>query len=464
MTRHDAAQPAGTGSLVALIVAGGFMAGLDTSLVNVGLTSIAASLHIGLSEVQWVTSGYLLALAAALPACAWLQRLLGASRLWILSLVLFAGASLLCAVAPSLPVLVVARLVQGAAGGLLVPTGQKIVAEAVGLDRIGRTLSFAALAIVLAPALGPAIGGMLVDVMSWRWLFAVNLPVAAVALALAPRILPRNDPGIAARLDVAGFALLATGIPVLSLGLAHIGSQGRDIAGFVLTGAGASMLALFVVDALRPGRPPSRPSLIDIGLFRNPAYSSAQACVFFSGLGMFGGLVLLPLYFEELRGLPVSTTGLLLLAYGGGAMAALPIAGRLADRFGGGLTCVFGLAITIAATAPFMFLPAQANIVGVEFLHAIRGIGVGLTGIPAMTATLRAAPGHLGDATTTANILQRIGGGLGSALIVILVARPSGVTAYQACYAMLVATAICGLVAALVLARCERRGTGTVQS
>lgn len=459
MREAQATLPAGSGPLIALIVAGGFMAGLDTSLVNVGLTSIATSLHTGLSNTQWVTSAYLLALAAVLPACPWLQRRIGASRLWVSSLVLFAFASFLCAVAPNLSVLIFARVLQGAAGGLLVPTGQKIVASAVGLDRLGRAFSIAALVIVLAPAIGPALGGLLVDMMSWRWLFAVNLPIAGIAAVLAPRILPQDKPDPAARLDIAGFALLTVGIPSLSLGLAHVGSPGvTDPVGFGLVALGTLLLATFVVDAMRPGRSPTRPSLLDVSLFRRPGYASAQACVFFSGLSMFGGLILLPLYFEDLRGLPVSTTGLLLLAYGAGAMAALPIGGRLSDRFGGGFTCIIGLTITIAATAPFLILPGNANLITVEILHAIRGIGVGLTGIPAMTAALRAAPDRLSDATTTANILQRIGGGLGSAIIVIIIARPMpGVEAYQAAYGVLVAAALAALAAAAFLSRCERR-------
>jgi predicted MFS family arabinose efflux permease len=133
---------------------------------------------------------------------------------------------------------------------------------------------------------------------------------------------------------------------------------------------------------------------------------------------MFGGLILLPLYFEALRGQSVVHTGLLLLAYGFGAMEAMPIGGRLSDRIGSGITCIAGLALTIVATIPFVFLHQDTDLVTVALLHALRSVGVGLAGIPAMTAAVRAALNHLADATTMGNILQRVGGSLGSAIMV----------------------------------------------
>ena len=440
-------------------VVGGFMAGLDTSLVNVGLTSIANNLNAALDDAQWVTSGYLLALAAALPVCPWLQRRLGASRLWLASLIAFTAASLLCAIAPNLLVLIVARVVQGAAGGLLLPTGQKIVGSAIGLDRMGRVLSLAARAIVLAPAIGPAFGGMLVDTMSWRWLFAVNLPIGIVAAMFATRILPKDTTDAAAELDFIGLILLSTGLPVLSFGLMQLGSlESKDGFGLILTVLGVLLLGAFVADACRPRRSSRRATLLDVNLFRRPSYAAAQVTVFFSGISMFGGLILLPMYYESLRGLSAFDTGFLLLAYGFGAMVALPIGGRLADGIGGGFTCIIGLTITIVTTAPFVFLPTNENLVTVEFLQALRGVGVGMTGIPAMTSTFRAAASHLTDATTTANILQRVGGSIGSAVIAVVISgAPGQLAAYQTSHAILVATASIALAAAIFLAVFERR-------
>lgn len=442
------------------------MAGLDTSLVNVGLTTIAKDLHAGLAAAQWVTSGYLLALAAALPACPWLQRRLGASRLWMISLVTFTAASLLCAVAPNLALLLIARALQGISGGLLVPTGQNIIGRVVGSDRMGRVMSTAGLVIVLAPAIGPALGGVLIDTLSWRWLFVINLPIGIVAGILALRVLPRDTPDAAAKLDVVGLVLLSFGLPVVTLGLTRLGpSSEHHASGVILTVLGAVLLMAFAVDACRRAPGTKRVMLLNVGLFRQTPYATAQVTVFFIGVSQFGGLILLPLYFEALRGLTVVHTGLLLLAYGLGAMAALPVGGRITDRIGGGVTCIVGLTITILATAPFIYLPAHENLVTVEVLQGLRGIGVGLSGIPAMSAAMRAAAHHLADATTTANILQRVGGSLGSAIIVLVISRTTPqLAAIQTAHAILVATAAAALIAAVALAISEYRRTPVAAS
>jgi predicted MFS family arabinose efflux permease len=225
------------------------------------------------------------------------------------------------------------------------------------------------------------------------------------------------------------------------------------------------LLAAFVFDAVRPGRSPNRATLIEVGLFRRAPYATAQITVFFTGLSLFGGLILLPLYYEKLRGIPVIQTGLLLLAYGAGAMIALIVGGRLTDRFGSGITCIIGLLITIGATLPFVFLPQNVSLLNVEVLQGLRGLGIGMAGIPAMTATMRAAGGHMADATTTANILQRVGGSLGSAIIVIVIARSTpDIVGFQAAHGILVITAVLALVASASLAISERRHAQSMAS
>ncbi|MFK0248173.1 DHA2 family efflux MFS transporter permease subunit [Amycolatopsis azurea] len=459
MSVVDRASTAGIGPLTTVIVLGGFMAGIDTSLVNVGLATIAEDLHATLVDAQWATSGYLLALAAALPASAWLQHRLGASRLWLIALVAFMAASLLCAVAPNLPLLIIARAVQGVSGGLLVPTGQSIVARAVSPDRMGRTMATAGLVIMAAPAIGPALGGLLIDTMSWRWLFAVNVPIGVLAALLALRVLPKDTANRTAKLDLLGLTLLSTGLPALLVGLTNLGSPGtQGTLGLILAVLGALLLAAFAGNATRRDRSSKRTPLLELSLFRRMSYATAQITLFFTGLSLFGGLILLPLYYETLRGLTVTHTGLLLLAYGLGAMTALPIGGRITDRYGAGITCVIGLTIAMVATVPFVFLPQNTSLVTVELLQALRGIGVGLAGIPAMTAAIRAASDHLADATTTANIIQRVGGSLGSAIIVIVLAgTPRRLAGFQAAHAILVAAAAIALIAAVALAISERR-------
>ncbi len=176
--------------LAYVIVFGAFMAGLDTSLMTVGLATIAHDLHGSLTSAQWVSSGYLVALAAVLPVCGWLGRRIGAGRLWLIALAAFTVLSGLCALAPSLPALIVARVLQGAAGGLLVPAGQTVLGRAAGPGRMGRVMNTAGIAVVLAPAIGPTIGGLLIENLSWHWLFLVNVPVGSSRSSSAPALCP----------------------------------------------------------------------------------------------------------------------------------------------------------------------------------------------------------------------------------------------------------------------------------
>lgn len=177
--------------------------------------------------------------------------------MWLVSLVTFTAASVLCAVAPTLAVLILARALQGVSGGLLVPTGQNIVLRAIRPERMGRIMSTAGLALVLAPAIGPALGGLLIDTTSWRLLFLVNLPIGAAALILGLRVLPKDSPDNTATLDVGGLLLLSTGLPAISLGLTDLGSSGSQAnRGIVLTVLGAALLVAFGVSATRRGDEP----------------------------------------------------------------------------------------------------------------------------------------------------------------------------------------------------------------
>jgi EmrB/QacA subfamily drug resistance transporter len=445
-----------------VIVFGAFMAGLDTSLVNVGLDTIAHRLGAGLTDTQWVSSGYLLALATALPACPWLSRRFGADRVWLTALVVFTVASLGCAVAPTLPLLILGRLIQGVGGGLLVPAGQTILARSAGPGRMGRVMSTAGIAVVLAPAIGPAVGGLLIAHLSWRWLFLVNVPIGITAFILGRRTLPVQARSQNEHADVTALVLLCAGLPLLSYGIIELG-QGQQgaIPALVCAVGGATLLLAFVVRSLLTDRRElETPGTLDISLFTIPSYAAAQLTVLLTGASLFGGLVILPLYWEVLRGQSVQTTGLLLLAYGAGAAFALRLGGILTDRLGGGVSAVMGLVITIAATLPFAFLPADSNVVTVELLQAARGIGVGLAGLPAMSSAFSAAGTRVADATTTANIVQRTGGSLGSALLVIALesgTKPLQIGAFHSAFGLLAAGATAALLAALWLSVSQRR-------
>ena len=253
---------------------------------------------------------------------------------------LFTAGSALCGLATSSTELIVFRVLQGVGGGMIMPVVQLMMAEAAGPKRMGRVMSVVAAPMMLAPILGPALGGLILDNASWRWIFYVNVPVGLIAFVLALRMLPRVERRPADPLDVIGLALMATGLPLLTYGLAEIGITGSFTATKVLVPgiAGLALIAVFAWHALRARFP-----LLDIRLYRRPTFSSASAAMFCLAAALFGGMILLPLYWQQIRHQSVVDTGLLTAPQGLGAALAMPIAGRLTDRYGGGLLALIGV-------------------------------------------------------------------------------------------------------------------------
>ena len=245
-----------------VVVFGAFMAGLDTSLVNVGLDTIVHSLHGSLASAQWVSSGYLIALAAALPLCGWLGRRVGVVRLWLCALAAFTLLSALCAVSNTLPLLILCRVLQGIAGGLLVPSGQAIIGRAAGPRHMGTVMNTAGIAVVLAPAVGPTIGGLLIAGLSWRWLFLINLPVGLIALLVGKRVLPRDEKQQTGRPDLTGLLLLTAGLPLVVYGTIQASKQLSLIEPTVLGTLPLGLLALLIYGVRAWHSQPGGPAIL----------------------------------------------------------------------------------------------------------------------------------------------------------------------------------------------------------
>src|SRR5437763_1611446 len=219
--------PAHVWRISGVVILGSMMSILDTTIVNVALATLGRDMHASITDIQWVVTGYMLSLAAVIPITGWAAKRFGAKRIYLTSLILFTAGSALCGLATSSTELVVFRVLQGVGGGMILPIGQLMMADAAGPQRMGRVMSIVAVPAMLAPILGPALGGLIVDNASWRWIFYVNLPIGVAAVAAALRILPSVERLRAAALDVRGLALMATGLPLLTYGLAEIGTTGR---------------------------------------------------------------------------------------------------------------------------------------------------------------------------------------------------------------------------------------------
>src|SRR5438270_8080109 len=194
-----------------VVIVGSIMSILDTTIVNVALATLGRDLHATISEIQWVVTGYMLALAAVIPVTGWAARRFGGKRVYLVSLVLFVIGSALCGLATSTSQLILFRVLQGVGGGMIMPIGQLMMAEAAGPKRMGRVMSIAAVPVMLAPILGPTLGGVIVQNISWRWIFFVNVPIGLIAVVAALRLLPRVERAPADRLDFRGLVLMSGG-------------------------------------------------------------------------------------------------------------------------------------------------------------------------------------------------------------------------------------------------------------
>jgi EmrB/QacA subfamily drug resistance transporter len=285
-------------------VLGSFLSQLDATVVNVSLSSLAVELHSSLSTIQWVTSGYLLALALMLPLNGWLVDRIGAKALYLWCFSAFTLTSTLCGLAWSASSLIGFRVLQGMSGGLLAPMTQMMMARAAG-KRLASVLGIAAMPILLAPLLGPVIAGVILQFASWRWLFLVNLPVGALALTLAILFLPNDQGETNPRdLDFPGLALLSPGLVLFLYGSDHI----RDRDGSVILAASMLLLVAFFKWATKKGDK----AIIDLRLFKGKVFSASAMTQFMTNGISFSGQMLIPVFLTRVAGRSPSETGLLL--------------------------------------------------------------------------------------------------------------------------------------------------------
>jgi EmrB/QacA subfamily drug resistance transporter len=397
-----------------VVVCGAVMTILDSTIVNVAIERLAVVFDSRLSTIQWVSTAYLLALAAVIPLAGWAVDRFGTRRVFMGAVAAFAVGSLLCGIAWSAGSLIAFRVLQGLGGGMVMPVGMTILAHAAGQDRMGRVMAIVGVPMLLAPALGPVLGGALLDGASWRLIFFINLPVALLAIVLAFRVLPREPVSRAGRLDWVGLALLSPGLTALVAGLAS--PAGGAAAHVAWLAGGVILIAAFAVHALRVAEP-----LIDVRIFRDRVVAAATLTTLLFGAAFFGSLLLLALYFQIARDFSALDTGLVLAAQGVGAMLTMPVAGKLTDRNGPGAVVRGGVALVLLGTVPFAFVADDVPVWVLACGLFLRGAGMGATLMPAMAAAYQVLPhAAVARAASALEIVQRAGATLGIALLAVV--------------------------------------------
>lgn len=430
---QTAVQPPADGKLdpaavkTALILVVGAMAVIfDTTIVSVALHTLSARLDTSVTTIQWVTTGYLLALGIAVPLSTWGMQRFGGKRLWIFSLWVFLIGSVGASLAWNVGSLIGWRVVQGLGGGLMLPVMTSLIFQSAGGKSMGKLVTYVALPALLGPILGPVIGGAILTHLSWRYMFWVNVPFCLVGIVLAWRCLKVDDAvggagsaaGAKPRLDVLGLLLIAPGTSLLLLGLAKAGTgSGFGPANVIVPVAvGAVLLAGFVVYALRRSRP-----LVEIRLLAKRSVASSSAVLFFSGFALYGAMLLMPLYYQDVRGASALSAGVLLIPQGVGTILSRLVTGSTIDRFGSRVIALGGFAVVAVSTIPFAMAGAHSDEWQLAAWLVVRGFGLGAVTMPVMVAGYVGLEKHqIPHSSVLTRTAQQIGGSFGTAVLAVI--------------------------------------------
>jgi EmrB/QacA subfamily drug resistance transporter len=410
--------------IAGVVVLGAIMSILDITVVNVALPTFQAEFgspghEIAYSHVAWTVTAYTLALATVIPMTGWAADRFGTKRLYLTAVSLFTLGSALCATASSINMLIGFRILQGLGGGMLMPLGMTIMTRAAGPHRMGRLMAILGVPMLLGPILGPILGGWLIEQASWHWIFLINVPLGAVALVYASRVLGKDSPEPSESFDFLGMALMSPGLALFLFGVSSLPQEHGDFSQprvWVSMLAGLLLVLAFVRHSFRPEHP-----LLDLRLFRNRNLTISIITMFMFAAAFFGGLLLVPTYFQQIRGESTLHAGLLVAPQGLGAMVTMPIAGRLVDRMPIGRIVPVGISLIVVGMFGLTQVTSTTPYGLIIAMLFVMGLGMGSTMMPLFTSALKTLRAHeVARGSTLLNITQQISSSVGVALMSVL--------------------------------------------
>jgi len=411
---------------------GSFMSILDSTIVNIALPSILRGFHSSLQNGQLVLTVYLLSLAVVVPASGFLGDRFGMKRLYIITLILFTGGSALCGLAWNLQTLILFRVIQGLGGGMLQPLGMAIVFTMITPLERGRFMALLGLPMVLAPIIGPTVGGYLVEYSSWRTIFMINLPIGLINVVLAVVLLKETTMIKDAKLDLPGLVLAAIAFPCLLLGLSQGESSGwTSLLVLTLFGVGTVALIAFIRVELRNVAP-----LLEVRLFGNRMFSLAMVVNFVTQFSLFGLTFILPLFLQLAHGLSPVKTGLVLFPSGLCAFISMNLSGKGYNRIGPRPLAIAGLGVMMLATGLLSRITQNTSVVEISALASLRGLAMGFCMMPIQTLVYNTVPkDKISRAPALTNVLFRLFGSASTAVLTTILVvslashgAPSGAT------------------------------------
>ena len=417
--------------IAASVMLATFMEVLDTSVANVALPHIAGNLSATPEEATWVLTSYLVSNAIILPAANWLGRYFGRKRFLIVCIILFTLSSAVCGAAASLGMLIVARIAQGAGGGALQPIAQAVLMESFPAEKRGSAMAVFGLGVVVAPIIGPTLGGWITDNYSWRWIFYINIPVGIMAIVMCnmfvqdPPYIRGQRPG---RIDYLGFGLMALALGTMQLVLDK-GQEEEWFASNFITGfAILSFIAAvtFVIWELR-----SREPIVDLRVLANRNFAVGTSLMIALGIVLYGTIAMLPLFLQTLMGYPAVESGMAVSPRGFGAITSMLIVGRLINRIRGRYLVMFGFSVLSYSIYLFSKINLEISISSIVWPNVISGFAMGFIFVPLTTMALGTLSNEqMGNASGVFNLMRNTGGSVGIAAVTTMLAR--GAQVHQA--------------------------------
>jgi len=400
-----------------------FMEVLDTTVVNVSLPHIAGSLSASIDEATWALTSYLVANAIILPMTGWLASMFGRKNLLMLSVIGFTAASFLCGLAPTLGSLIFFRILQGATGGALQPLSQAVLLEAFAPKDRGKAMGFWALGIVVAPILGPVLGGWLTDNYSWRWVFYINIPVGIASIVMT-KLYIFDPPYLRTEkrsIDYWGIGMLAVGIGALQIVLDKGQQEDWFSSSFITSLAviSAGCIIALIIHELKTDSP-----VIDLRVFKARSYAVGVFLMTIVGFVLYGSMVLLPVMLQTLLGYPAIQAGIAMAPRGIGSFFMMPLTGLMTGRFDARKLLTIGLTVGGGTLLWLSRLNLQAGYWDIFWPQLIQGVGMSLLFVPLTTVSMDPIPRErMGNATSLFNLMRNIGGSVGIAVTGTLLAR-----------------------------------------
>jgi len=399
---------------------------VDTSVANVALPHMQGSLNAGTDEITWVLTSYLVSNAIVLPMTGWLARMFGRKRFLITCIILFTLSSFLCGAAPNLNALIFFRVVQGAAGGALIPISQAIMMETFPPHQQGMAMAIFGIGAMFGPIIGPALGGWITDNMNWRWIFYINIPIGIMAVIMASFFI--FDPSYLKNrartaIDYWGLTFLCLGLGALQIVL-DLGQRDDWFnSPFILTGSvvsAVSLVALVIVELVHPH------PVVNLRLFKNVSFSAGNTIMFFVGFGLYSSITLIPLLLQTLMGYNATMAGMVLAPGGVATLITMPFVGAAIQRYDGRKVVFGGLVISGAAMFIMQRFSLDAAYWDFVWPRIVLGVGLAMIFVPLTTVTLASiSKEEMGNATGMFNLLRNIGGSVGIAIAATMLQRYS---------------------------------------